>query len=160
MACAVFICGAHFIIGERLRIVVRRKKESSQIVHKKSVFFNKIVVHCLCTLPRRTLRVRIISRGVPCWVSKHSKSRTVQSWRARIRTLEWHIDSSQYGSSGCVRVRLRSPKGLHWLFWTRIFDFLLKSFLLLFKMFYLKKEHKSRYMCGPSRPGTKTLDID
>ena len=39
------------------------------------------------------------------------------------------------------------------------FLFFLKSFLLFCKLFY-KKKHKSRYVCGPSRPGAKTLDID
>ena len=68
-----FFGGADFIMRHSFHNAARAleswcagKRNQVKLSTKKRCFFNKIVVHCLCALPRRTLRVCIIPRGVPC----------------------------------------------------------------------------------------------
>ena len=97
--------------------------------HKKSVFcFCAFEAHIGCPYYPLNTAVSVVNTGVPYCVSKHNRARTVLSWRARIRTLGWRIDSPQYGSSGCVRVRLRFPEISPLIYFDLFFAFLKSDF--------------------------------
>ena len=132
----------------------------SEIFHKKGVF-------CLCALPRSTLRVRTIlstlqSRSPPRVF--HAESQSIIGRAPCSRDSEYKDTQVTYWQYAIWVVWLRAcappfPESspltvLHTNIW-----FFFKVFFIVFKAVLLKKEHKSRYVCGPSRPGIKTFHL-